>query len=94
MATLKQNEIIFALNADVVAPFSGKYTNVQNFNNDTGLYNDNQNKLNNLGVFKSVNAVEIDWKGAKLGMGEGTNGITSTGELMKDVYSPMFAKAA
>ena len=94
MATLNQNEIILTLNADVVAPFSGMYTNTQNYNDDTGLYNDNQNKLNNLGVFKSVNAVEIDWNGAKPGMGEGTNGITSTGELKKGVYSPMFAKAA
>ena len=42
-----------------------------------------------------VNAVEIDWNGAKPGMGEdSTNGITTTGELMKGVYSPMFAKAA
>ena len=42
-----------------------------------------------------VNAVEIDWNGAKPGMNEdSTNGITTTGELMKGVYSPMFAKAA
>lgn len=41
-----------------------------------------------------INAIEIDWNGAKPGMGEGTNGITSTGELKKGVYSPMFAKAA
>ena len=42
-----------------------------------------------------VNAVEIDWNGAKPGMGEdSTIGITTTGELMKGVYSPMFAKAA
>ena len=41
-----------------------------------------------------VNAVEIDWNGAKPGIGEGNNGITTTGELIKDVYSPMFAKAA
>lgn len=41
----------------------------------------------------TVNAVEIDWNGAKPGWGEdSTNGITTTGELMKDVYSPMFAK--
>ena len=41
-----------------------------------------------------VNAVEIDWNGAKPGMNEdSTNGITTTGELTK-FYSPMFAKAA
>ena len=42
----------------------------------------------------AINAVDIDWCGAKPGMGEGTIGITTTGELMKVVYSPMFAKAA
>ena len=43
----------------------------------------------------TINAVEIDWNGAKPGLGEdSTNGITTTGELMKGVYSPMFAKAA
>lgn len=41
-----------------------------------------------------IDAINIDWNGAKPGMGEGTNGITTTGELMKDVYSPMFAKVA
>ena len=49
---------------------------------------------NNGGSLPSiVNAVEIDWNGAKPGWGEdSTNGITTTGELMKGVYSPMFAK--
>ena len=45
-------------------------------------------------VVPLINAVEIDWNGAKPGIGEGNNGITTTGELMKGVYSPMFAKAA
>lgn len=44
---------------------------------------------------KLINAVEIDWNGAKPGIGEdATNGITTTGELLssiKGVYSPMFA---
>ena len=44
---------------------------------------------------KSVNAVDIDWNGAKPGIGEDlTKGITTTGELLsriKEVYSPMFA---
>ena len=53
-----------------------------------------KNQNYNVKVGLIINAVEIDWNGAKPGMGEGTNGITSTGELMKDVYSPMFAKAA
>jgi len=41
-----------------------------------------------------VNAVEIDWNGARPDIGEGENGITTTGELLssiKGVYSPMFA---
>ncbi|MBO7119060.1 MAG: hypothetical protein J6W03_01920 [Bacteroidaceae bacterium] len=45
-------------------------------------------------VVPLINAVEIDWNGAKPGIGEGTNGITTTSELVKEVYSPMFAKAA
>ena len=43
-------------------------------------------------VVPLINAVEIDWNGAKPGMGEdSTNGITTTGELTKEFYSPMFA---
>ena len=42
-----------------------------------------------------VNAVDIDWNGAKPGIGENeTTGITTTGELLsriKEVYSPVFA---
>ena len=42
-----------------------------------------------------INAVDIDWNGAKPGIGEDvTNGITTIGELLtsiKGVYSPMFA---
>ena len=44
---------------------------------------------------KLINAVEIDWNGARPDIGEdATNGITTTGELLssiKGVYSPMFA---
>lgn len=44
---------------------------------------------------KSVMALDIDWNGAKPGIGEdSTTGITTTGELLsniKEVYSPMFA---
>lgn len=44
---------------------------------------------------KLINAVEIDWNGAKPGIGEdATNGITTTREVLssiKGVYSPMFA---
>ena len=44
---------------------------------------------------KLINAVEIDWNGAKPGIGEDeTNGIITTGELLssiKGASSPMFA---
>lgn len=84
MATLTQSNVTFTLNADIVSPFGGKYTNDMNFDADTGLYNVDQTKLNSLGVGKSVNAVEIDWNGAKLGIGEdNSTGITTTGELLK-----------
>ena len=79
MATLNQNGIIFTLNADVVAPFSGKYTNDINYDGSTGLYNINQTKLNNAGVSKSVNAVEIDWNSAQV---EENVTINSTGDLL------------
>ena len=83
MATLTQSNVTFTLNADVVSPFGGKYTNDMNFDADTGRYNVNQTKLNSLGVGKSVNAVEIDWNSAKLGIGEdNSTGITTTGELL------------
>ena len=41
-----------------------------------------------------INAVDIDWNGARPDIGEGENGITTIGELLtsiKGVYSPMFA---
>ena len=41
-----------------------------------------------------INAVDIDWNGAKPGIGEGVTGINTTGELLsniKEVYSPMIA---
>lgn len=53
---------------------------------------------------KFINAVDIDWNGADLSSATSSfanaadtapvSSITTTGELMKDVYSPMFAKAA
>lgn len=52
----------------------------------------------------SFNAIEIDWNGADLSSAASSfanaadtapvSTITTTGELMKGVYSPMFAKAA
>ena len=72
---------------------SKKVGNTQNRNADANVLSEiaeeNGGKLPTI-----VNAVEIDWNGAKPGIGEGENGITTTGELLssiKGVYSPMFA---
>ena len=67
MATLNQNGINFTLNADSVGVgLNGKYTHQENFDDSTGKYNTNQNKLNTLGVSMSFNAVEIDWNDAQI----------------------------
>ncbi|MBR5634621.1 MAG: hypothetical protein IKW78_05530 [Prevotella sp.] len=34
-----------------------------------------------------INAVEIDWNGAKPGFGEDDNGITTTGELLRQDFA-------
>ena len=103
MASFTQNNIQFTLNADAVTPFGGKYTDTRNYDSSTGLYNVNSNKLSNVGVFKSINAVEIDWNGAQLELPAdlgGTQTIQTTGQLLSiiqqiaKVYSPIFVKAA
>lgn len=88
MATLKQSNVNFTLNADVATPYGGKYTNSQNFDSSTGLYNVNQNKLNNIGVDKSFNAVEIDWNEADFDGAPGNENpgtINTTGDLIKAI---------
>lgn len=98
MAVLTQNNINFTLNGDVVAAFTGKYTDNSNYDASTGLYTQNQTKLNNRGVTKSLNAVELDWNDADLqsavnaitDIPEGlptslTDGkIKSTGDLLRE----------
>ena len=43
----------------------------------------------------TINALDIDWNGAKPNIPNiPENGITTTGDLVEEVYSPMFAKAA
>lgn len=66
MASLTQNNIQFTLNADIVKSYSGKYTHYDNYDSTTNKYKVNQNKLNNIGVTKSLNAVELDWNDADL----------------------------
>lgn len=87
MATLNQNGIQFTLNADVVSPFGGKYTNDTNFDSTTGLYTQNQSKLDKKGVAKSVNGVEIDWNSAilsnvELSVLDNKNTVNTTGQLL------------
>lgn len=64
MATLNQNGITFTLNGDAVTTIDGKVTTSSNFDATTGLYTQNQSKLDAKGVAKSFNAVEIDWNSA------------------------------
>ena len=66
MATLNQNGITFTLNGDSVTTIDGKVTTSGNFDATTGLYTQNQSKLDAKGVAKSFNAVEIDWNGAEI----------------------------
>ena len=79
MATLNQNGITFTLNGDAVTPFGGKYTNNTNYDPTTGLYTQNQSKLDAKGVAKSFNAVEIDWNGAQV---EDNVTLNSIGDLL------------
>lgn len=52
------------------------------------FYTDNDFEYaNEDGISPVVNAVEIDWNGAKPGMGEGENGINTTGELLSILKS-------
>ena len=56
------------------------------------LYSDATGQANS---DKIINAVDIDWNGAKPNIPNiPENGITTTGDLVEEVYSPMFAKAA
>ena len=84
--TYTQNGINFTLNADVVAPFSGKYTNAENYDASTGLYNVNSAKLTNLGILPSINSVDIDWNNVDLG---NSYYINTTGELLSYISGLM-----
>lgn len=100
MSSITQNQITFNnINADTVYKRGGKYTHMSNANGnkfDTSLIESD--------LTPSFNAIEIDWNGANLSSAASSfanaadtvpvSTITTTGELMKGVYSPMFAKAA
>ena len=79
MATLNQNGITFTLNGDAVTTIDGKVTTSGNYDATTGLYTQNQSKLDAKGVAKSFNAVEIDWNSAQV---EDNVTINNTGDLL------------
>lgn len=90
MSNYKQNGIDFTIKDNFTGTeknhiVNGKLTSAKN--DYSGYEEDDSSML--------INAVDIDWNGAKPGIGEDTtNGITTTGELLssiKGVYSPMFA---
>ena len=87
--TITQNNINFTVDIreDQYQGWGEKYTNQNNILD--GVYDPD-------GESFGINAVEIDWNGAQCSniTGAQPSTITTTGELMKDVYSSMFAKAA
>lgn len=104
MAEITLNGIKYS-NVDVdqaIVSNTGKNTRSSFVSNDkfdttklTNIYNAVDNGTIQWSNMAFVNAFVIDWDGAKPCMDEDlTNGITTTGELMKGVYSPKFAKAA
>ena len=65
------------------------------------MYNINQNKLNAIGVSKSVNAVEIDWNGAVLEGADLENNtnltLNTSGDLLKlieDIQKEIYVLSA
>ena len=101
MAIIQQNNINFTnVQANPIFMVGSKFS--KSDNNDGTAHFDTTLSENEIG--KSFNALEIDWNGADLASAASSfanaddtapvSTITTTGELMKGVYSPMFAKAA
>ncbi|MBP5393968.1 MAG: hypothetical protein J6Y59_09150 [Bacteroidaceae bacterium] len=100
MSSITQSQITFNnINADTVYKRGGKYTHGSNANGnkfDTTLTGEE--------LTPSFNAIAIDWNGADLSSASSSfanaadtapvSTITTAGELTKEFYSPMFAKAA
>ena len=83
MANITQNGITFNINdnflpGESASGFNGKIMSNSNPYYDLG---------NGDEISKLVNAVEIDWNGAKPGFGEDDNGITTTGELLRQDFA-------
>jgi hypothetical protein len=77
MSNFSQNGINFTIENNFTGneknhPIKGKLTSL--YNDYAGYEQDDASKL--------INAVEIDWNGAKPGIGEGESGI-KTGEIIR-----------
>ena len=78
MSNFKQNGINFTIENNFTENehnqvVKGKLTSATN--DYAGYEQDDASKL--------INAVDIDWNGAKPGIGEGTSGINTTGEIIR-----------
>jgi len=90
---LTDNQIEFS-NITVPGANMGALTNNAGYKDLSGNIIDDEYEGNIQQPSSFVNAVDIDWNGAKPGIGEGLTGINTTGELLsniKEVYLPMFA---
>ena len=82
MANFQQNGIDFTISnnltgSEKIHSIKGKISSISNPYLD--YEQDDASKL--------INAVEIDWNGAKPGFGEDANGITTTGELFRQDFA-------
>ena len=81
--TITQNGVDFKVD-DKINQYTGwskKYSHGQNLGGSTYRDPDEVDDTTGIAAF-GINAVEIDWNGAKPGIGEGTSGI-KTGEIIK-----------
>ena len=88
--TIEQSGINFTVD-NRISQYQGWDKKYSNNANKGDVYPDDPSKIE-----FGINAVEIDWNGAQWSniTGAQPSTITITGELIKGVYSPMFAKAA
>ena len=86
MAYTDNNGIIFNTFDSNISAFGKKVSNEQyvgaSGDDLADIASDNGGKLPSI-----VNALEIDWNGAKPGFGEDDNGITTTGELLRQDFA-------
>ncbi len=88
--TIQQSGINFTVD-NRVSQYQGWNKKYANSNNKGDVYPADPNDIE-----FGINAIEIDWNGAQWSniTGAQPSTINTTGELTKEFYSPMFAKAA